>query len=230
MVQKEIVYMHSDGITDADRHRLALQIKRGVKGKILVVGIDYGGLKNYHGYEGSTGLTEHLRSLGVDHSYGGTVLPHYILEAMEYRPVLRDFSRIEFDDSNALILYDDWSTSGVSWLGPLQWSLTELRKKRSSAKSGDIEHIYVATDRDSTGGPHFAAVRTAPYIGTREFVRVRAPSIYSTLEKLEMLDTIGDVDPEIANMGLTREDVPLPDVRRIHRQPIHRIDIPESVR
>lgn len=213
MLQKEINHMHSDGVTDADRQLLALQIKRGVNGKILVVGIDYGGLKNYRGYEGAIGLSDHLSSLEVDHNYGGTVLPHYNVKDSEYRPVIRDYSRIEFDDSTILLLYDDWSTSGVSWIGPLQMALMEIHKKRSSGKLGNIERVYVATDRDSTGGPHFSAVRTVPYIGTREFVQAKAPSVYSTLERLEMLGMIGDVDSEIANLGLIKKDVPLPPWR-----------------
>src|SRR3989338_6470354 len=103
MVTEEIENLQTDGISRNDRMKLADQIK-SLGCRILVVGIDYGGHKNFRETE------PHLRENGVDYTYGGTILPHFKLsQDRERRHILPKYSRIDFDGSPTLLMYDDWS-------------------------------------------------------------------------------------------------------------------------
>ncbi len=212
MVLKEIKNMQSDGITSADRENLARQLKLCLHGRLAVVGIDYGGRKSFLATE------PYLGGLKVQYNYHGTVLPHFEVENGEYRPVVESMSEIKsLDPADTILLYDDWSTSGVSWIGPLYFILGQLRPE-------DSKQVFVATDRDSTGGPQFSAVRVHPYIGTIKFLKYRAPTVYEELYKYGRLGSIGEVSPEIANAGYVQINKPL------NSRDFHPRRIPDSPR
>lgn len=191
VIAREIKYLESDGISSDDRICLARQIKAGIGDKSTkVIGVDYGGKKQFRMLE------KYLKENGFTRfKYSGTFLLHYDLDiGKEYRVVLTDYSKVLETPADVLLLFDDWSTSSRSWLGALYYSLLNVHKFK-------VQKIFVGVERDTTGGPHFAAVRTRPYRDILSFIKNRAPIVYTNLIKRNLLNYIGQIDPEIANYG-----------------------------
>jgi len=185
----------SNGVSSQDRICLAKQIKDTIKGRSIgVVGIDYGGRTQFDN------LSPYLRKNGVEFQYSGTLLLHYGPQGDEHRSLLLEFNDpfSEVFSKDVLLLFDDWSERGKSWIGALKYALLNREKY-------NFKEVFVGVNKDSTGGTQFAAIRTVPYRITEHFLHKSAPSTYEELRELDLLKFIGSVDSQIANRGLIIE-------------------------
>ncbi len=192
VISSEIRHMASDGISSGSRKNLALQIKYGIGDELTsVIGIDYGGKGQFEQLE------RYLERAGFNnYQYAGTLLPHWKLDPEnKFRPILPEISEFrKIENAKNLLLFDDWSTRGKSWVGALYFVLKNIEQF-------GVDYVFIGVDRDKTGGTHFAGARIHKFIGVPAFLKKSSGDVYKELESEDRLKFIGYVPPEIANLG-----------------------------